>query len=95
MSSSAEWKFLKKQLSKNHTVYCMDLLGCGCSDRPKITYTNFLYVQLISDFIKAVIKQPTDVLTSGLSGSFAVMACKNDNQVLRRHHWHNGWFHVP
>ena len=54
----------------------MDLLGCGCSDRPKITYTNFLYVQLITDFIKAVIKQPTDVLTSGLSGSFAVMACK-------------------
>ena len=83
-SSSVEWKFLKKQLAKDHTVYCMDLLGCGCSDRPKITYTNFLYVQLITDFIKAVIKQPTDVLTSGLSGSFAVMACKNDASIIRR-----------
>ncbi len=83
-SSSVEWKFLKKQLAKDHTVYCMDLLGCGCSDRPKITYTNFLYVQLITDFIKAVIKQPTDVLTSGLSGSFAVMACKNDSSIIRR-----------
>ena len=48
-SSSVEWKFLKKQLAKDHTVYCMDLLGCGCSDRPKITYTNFLYVQLITE----------------------------------------------
>ena len=76
VSNSAEWKSLKKHLAKDHTVYCMDLLGCGCSDRPKITYTNFLYVQLITDFIKSVIKQPTDVITSGLSGSFVVMACK-------------------
>lgn len=84
MSSSAEWKSLKKQLAKDHTVYCMDLLGCGCSDRPKITYTNFLYVQLITDFIKSVIKQPTDVMTSGLSGSFVIMACKNDASIIRR-----------
>ena len=84
VSNSAEWKSLKKHLVKDHTVYCMDLLGCGCSDRPKITYTNFLYVQLITDFIKSVIKQPTDVITSGLSGSFVVMACKNDTSIIRR-----------
>ena len=84
VSNSAEWKSLKKHLAKDHTVYCMDLLGCGCSDRPKITYTNFLYVQLITDFIKSVIKQPTDVITSGLSGSFVVMACKNDTSIIRR-----------
>lgn len=84
MSSSVEWKSLKKRLAKDHTVYCMDLLGCGCSDRPKITYTNFLYVQLITDFIKSVIKQRTDVISSGLSGSFVIMACKNDDSIINR-----------
>lgn len=84
MSNGAEWKALKKQLVKDHTVYCMDLLGCGCSDRPKITYTNYLYVQLITDFINSVIKQKTDIITSGLSGSFAIMACKNDAHLINR-----------
>ncbi len=71
-------------LAKKHTVYCIDLLGCGCSDRPKITYTNFLYVQLITDFIKTVIKEKTDIIASGLSGSFTVMACRNDDTIINK-----------
>lgn len=82
--STEEWKYISDSLAKEHTVYTLDLLGCGCSDRPKITYTNFLYVQLITDFIKNIIKQKTDIITSGLSGSFAVMACRNDETIINR-----------
>lgn len=82
--STHEWKYLISDLSKKHTVYCIDLLGCGCSDRPKITYTNYLYVQLITDFIKTIIKEKTDIITSGLSGSFAIMACRNDETIINR-----------
>lgn len=82
--STAEWKMLTESLAKKHTVYCIDLLGCGCSDRPKITYTNFLYVQLLTDFIKTVIKERTDIVTSGLSGSFAIMACCYDKSIINR-----------
>lgn len=82
--STNEWKYLVESLSQNHTVYSIDLLGCGCSDRPNITYTNFLYVQLITDFIKSVIKEKTDVITSGLSGSFVIMACRNDETIINR-----------
>lgn len=83
-SNIAEWKYIKESLSKTHTVYCLDLLGCGCSDRPKITYTNYLYVQLLTDFINEIIKEKTDVITSGLTGSFAVMACKNNDSIINR-----------
>ena len=82
--STEEWKYIVEPLAANHTVYCIDLLGCGCSDRPNITYTNFMYVQLITDFIKSVIKEKTDVITSGLSGSFVIMACKNDDTIINR-----------
>lgn len=82
--STVEWKALTESLAEKHTVYCIDLLGCGCSDRPKITYTNFLYVQLITDFIKNVIKEKTDIIASGLSGSFAVMACRYDDSTINR-----------
>ena len=43
-----------------------------------------MYVQLITDFIKSVIKEKTDVITSGLSGSFVIMACKNDDTIIKR-----------
>ena len=58
-SSMHEWDKIKKDLAKEHTVFCIDLLGCGNSDRPKITYTNYVYVQLITDFIQKIIKEKT------------------------------------
>ena len=51
-SSGREWQYIEDTLAKDHTVYTLDLLGCGRSDKPAITYTNFLYVQLIVTFIK-------------------------------------------
>ena len=46
-SSSVEWSKISKRLQKKHTVYTMDLLGCGLSDKPGLSYTNYMYVQLI------------------------------------------------
>ena len=73
-ASSMEWEKVYKSLSKNHTVYMIDLLGCGRSDKPRLTYTNYLFVQLVTDFIKDVIKEKATVAATGSSGSFTVMA---------------------
>lgn len=74
-SSNFEWNKTKKILSKYYTVYSIDLLGCGRSDKPNLTYTNFLYVQLINDFIKNVIGEKSDIISTGNSSSFTIMAC--------------------
>ena len=83
-SSSDEWKNIEEELSKTNTVYTIDLLGCGCSDRPFLTYTNFLYAQLITDFIKHVIGEKSDVIVSGDSSSFVLMANANDETIINR-----------
>ncbi|MEG0904293.1 MAG: alpha/beta fold hydrolase [Lachnospiraceae bacterium] len=83
-SSSFEWNKIVCELSKTNTVYTLDLLGCGRSDKPALTYTNFLYVQLITDFIKNVIKEKTDVIVTGESSSFIIAACKNDSNIINR-----------
>lgn len=75
-SSSAEWLYLEKKLSKNYKVYTIDLLGCGRSDKPKLVYNTFLYVQLITDFIKNVIGEPVDIIATGKSVSPVIMAAK-------------------
>lgn len=83
-SSSYEWKNLIETLSKEYTVFAIDLLGCGRSDKPRITYTNFLYVQLITGFIKNIIGCPTDVIASGLSGSFVITACNTVPECFKK-----------
>lgn len=75
-SSDYEWNETIKKFSKNHTIYTLDLLGCGRSDKPKITYTSYLYVKLISDFVKEIICDKPDVIVTGDAASLLVMTEK-------------------
>ncbi|MDC7289192.1 alpha/beta fold hydrolase [Blautia schinkii] len=83
-ASGYEWSRVEKELAMEHTVFTVDLLGCGRSDKPGITYTNFVYVQMITDFIKNVIGEKTDVIASGFSGSFVTMACHNEKEYFNK-----------
>lgn len=84
ISSDYEWHKIVKPLAKNHTVYTIDLLGCGKSEKPDFTYTNFVFVQLINDFVKNVIGQRTDVMTLGASSSLALMACMYNSELFNK-----------
>lgn len=83
-SSSYEWEKIEKQLAKHHTVYRLDLLGCGRSDKPNMTYSNYLFVQLITDFTKNIIGSKPDLIATGDSASFAVMACNMEPEHFRK-----------
>lgn len=74
-SSLLEWKKNQEELSKSYRVYALDLLGFGFSDKPKTTYTTYLYVSLILDFIQNVIQTPVCAVGSSLSADFLVMSC--------------------
>jgi len=83
-SCGYQWNQIIPALSNHYTVYTIDLLGCGRSEKPYLTYTNYLYVQLISDFIKSEIGHRTDVIASGNSGCFVLMACNNSPELFNR-----------
>ena len=83
LSSEREFSSLINTLSEHHTVYTLDLPGCGRSEKPKMTYTNFLYVQFLNDFVRNVIGSKTDIIASGASCSFAVMACQMESEYYR------------
>lgn len=83
-SSSFEWCKIMKKLEKDHTVYTLDLLGCGRSDKPLLTYTNYMYVQLITSFVKDVIQDQSDVIATNLSSSFVLMANQMDSTLFHK-----------
>lgn len=84
ISSGYTWNPLIHVLSKHFTVYNIDLLGCGRSEKPNITYTNYLYVQLISNFVQSVIGKRTDIITCKASASIALMACSSNEDLFDR-----------
>lgn len=83
-SSSYEFHKLINILSKNHEVYALDLLGYGLSDKPNMTFTNYLYVQLLVDFTKNIIGRKTDVIATGDTAPVCVMTCHNDPDIFNK-----------
>lgn len=81
-SNGYEWNQMVGLLKEHYMVYAIDLLGCGRSEKPDLTYTNYLYVQMISDFIKSEIGHRTNVIASGSSSELAVMACNNSPELF-------------
>lgn len=81
-SSGYEWNQIISRLQENYTVYTIDLLGCGRSEKINMTYTNYLYVQLITDFIKSEIGHRVNVIATGQSTSIPVMACANNPELF-------------
>lgn len=75
-----------KKLEKHYTVYTIDLLGCGRSDKPYLTYTNYLYVQLLTDFIHDVIGERPDVVTTGNSIFVCGTCPEYESESSRKHH---------
>lgn len=82
--SGYEWKRVEQELSKNHTVYTIDLPGCGRSEKKKQIYTNYYYVQMIGDFIQNIIKKKTNIIASGYSCSIAIMLNKQIPGYVRK-----------
>ena len=83
-SSNYEYHRLINNLTEDHEIYSIDLLGYGLSDKPPITYTGHLYEQLISDFIMNVIKRKTSVVVTGESVPFVLLACHNNPEFINK-----------
>ncbi len=83
-NSSEDLNELAEELEKTHTVYNIDLLGCGVSERPPIIYTNYLFVQLINDFIKDVIKEEAYVVAFSKSAAIAMMASTLSPELYKK-----------
>ncbi len=79
-----EWERSIKSLSKHYTVYALDLLGMGFSDKPQMTYSSYFFITLINSFIKDVIGESTNIIASSNSGAYAVMAYCFEPELFKK-----------
>lgn len=83
-SDCFEWHRNIDVLSKYHQVYAIDLLGFGKSDKPNMTYTAYMYSQLIESFIKEIVKEKVYIVASSLSAAFTVMSCSLNPTLFKK-----------
>ena len=81
-SSSYEWHDVVSNLGKHFRLYIPDLPGCGRSDKPAVSYTDFFYVSFIKAFIRDVIHEKIAVVSSGMACPAAVMAGIYDSNLI-------------
>lgn len=77
---SYEWRHNVDMLARDRTVYTVDLLGFGRSDRPAMKYTARLFIALISDFAAQVIGEPCVLVASSLTAAYAAILGARDPQ---------------
>src|SRR5882672_12027820 len=82
-SSSFMWRKNFDELAKHFRVYAVDLLGFGFSDKPSTAaYSADLYVELISDFIREVSGDPSNVIASSLGAAYAIRVADEHPELI-------------
>lgn len=83
----ASWEEYERNVStlaRQFTVYSVDLLGFGDSDRPRFFYRAQTYAELIFDFIREVIGGSAYVVASGLSAAYVAKAVTWEDEWFRK-----------
>lgn len=78
-ASVAHWRRNINVLAENYTVYAIDLLGFGASEKPeRFDYTMEVWSQLILDFLDEVVQKPA-VLIGNSVGSLACVIAASES----------------
>ena len=83
-NSMAEWEHNFAALAKNHTVYALDFLGWGNSDRPRGEYSPADFAALIESFARNIIQFPCAVVASSDACALAIEAAKNAPELFTK-----------
>ncbi|CAJ1976382.1 unnamed protein product [Sphenostylis stenocarpa] len=84
-ASIPHWRRNIKTLAQNYTVYAIDLLGFGASDKPPgFQYTMETWAQLILDFMNEVIQKPTVLIGNSVGSLACLIAASDSSQTLVR-----------
>ena len=82
-ASSYEMDRIFEPLAQRHTVYALDLVGFGKSERPAANYTGDLYADLVGDFLATIVHQPAVVIGSSLGAAYVVAAAARHPEHVR------------
>ncbi|MGB3535583.1 MAG: alpha/beta fold hydrolase [Microcoleaceae cyanobacterium] len=73
-ASIGHWRQNFEQLSQHHTVYALDLLGFGASEKAITAYNVSLWVDLVDDFWQTFIGKPAILIGNSIGSLVSLVA---------------------
>ena len=80
-SDAAVWRATIPVLAEHFTVYAVDLLGCGLSEKPKVAYTAGLLARTLGAFTEALGLTSLRVVGHSLGGGIALLVHLRDREA--------------
>jgi pimeloyl-ACP methyl ester carboxylesterase len=77
-ASSNEWRHTVDSLAERYTVFTVDLIGFGRSDRPRLRYTPAFYQAFLGEIMSRLGRGPLAVVASSLSAAHVVALAARD-----------------
>jgi pimeloyl-ACP methyl ester carboxylesterase len=72
--SGEHWRHNMPELSQQHMVYALDLVGFGSSEKPPENYSISLWVEQVFDFWKTFVNQPAIIVGNSVGSLVSVIA---------------------
>jgi pimeloyl-ACP methyl ester carboxylesterase len=83
-NSSHLWRENTAALAKTHRVYAFDWPGFARSGAKAQRYTNDLYVQVLEQFLREVVGQPSAVIAGNIGSDYTIrVAAENPDLITR------------
>jgi hypothetical protein len=73
-ASADQWHSMMAQLKGHSDVWALDLLGFGHSEKPTLSYTQFLWEDCVRDFVLEVVQRPAVLAGNSIGGYTALCA---------------------
>jgi pimeloyl-ACP methyl ester carboxylesterase len=82
-ASIGHWRQNLPFFAQNHTVYALDLLGFGASEKAPIAYSVDLWVQQVRDFWQTFIGQPMILVGNSIGSLIALSAAHTYPEMVQ------------
>ncbi|MEL7036432.1 MAG: alpha/beta fold hydrolase [Cyanobacteria bacterium J06592_8] len=77
------WRYSLQELSQSHTVYALDLLGFGASQKAIANYDTTLWADLVHDFWLTFIQEPAILVGNSVGSLVALVAAARYPQMAK------------
>ncbi len=75
------WRGNIPELAKNHTVYAIDLLGFGGSEKPPTRYSIYLWVEQVFQFWRKFVNVPMVIIGNSIGSLVAAIAASHHPEI--------------
>ena len=82
-ASIGHWRHNLEVLGKSHTVYALDMIGFGASEKAATNYNVELWVEQVYDFWKTFIRQPVVLVGNSIGSLISLVAAANHPDMVQ------------